>query len=351
MTMRVGRIARSAAGTSCRCCVARVGAGRSVRRMGARARRGQHRQHRAGRLGRHPDERRVAAAVVGVGRVDPDAARVAVPSARQRLHLARAVAAEDLEGSRSGVARDDGLAPRVAALGGPPDLHGRPAASVAERRAHLGGLLDRRMDRRHAARPRDAPQRGVPAAQRRLAQRQDRGHAVPDSPRQLPHVPRHRLRPGVSDRAAHSQHRVPARRQPADSAVSVHGGHRSGSAEGRRAALPARHEQGRRLVLAPLQHPDGRGDGRRREHVSRDPLEDSALDGRLRARAAAGAGNPAQSPASRRRAPGSSSRARADETNVQSALVGRAGASPSRRRCPHRRRCPPSRRPASCGRR
>ena len=47
----------------------------------------------------------------GVGRVDPDASRVAVPSARQRLYLTRSLCTEDLEGRRSGVARDDRVAP------------------------------------------------------------------------------------------------------------------------------------------------------------------------------------------------------------------------------------------------
>ena len=63
----------------------------------------------------------------------------------------------------------------------------------------------------------DAPERGVSAAQRRVPQRRDRGHAVSDPPRQLSDLPRHRLRPGVSDRAADPQHRIPARAQSADS--------------------------------------------------------------------------------------------------------------------------------------
>ena len=43
--------------------------------------------------------------------------------------------------------------------------------------------------------------------------------------------------------------------------------------------------------------------GRRREHVSGDPREDSALDGRLRSRAAAARQQPSPEPSVRRRAP------------------------------------------------
>ncbi len=52
----------------------------------------------------------------------------------------------------------------------------------------------------------------------------------------IPDVRRHRLRPGVSHRAAHPQHRVPPRAGVSAAAVPVHGGHRGRSAGRRRAA-------------------------------------------------------------------------------------------------------------------
>src|SRR5688572_12992879 len=144
----------------------RRGPGGPLRRVDASTRRRQRRKSRARRLGRHSDERRGADALVGMGCVDLHAARVAVPSAWQRLHLARSVAAEDLQGSRSRLARGDRLASGVAAIRGPADLHGRPAASVTACAAHVGRILDRRVDRRHAAGARDASERGVSAPQR-----------------------------------------------------------------------------------------------------------------------------------------------------------------------------------------
>src|SRR5439155_27142688 len=80
----------------------------------------------------YSDQRRRAAACGVVGSVHPDAARVAMPSAFGRLHLARPVAPAHLEGGRPGIATGDGMARRVAAIGGPLDLHGRPSPSVAE---------------------------------------------------------------------------------------------------------------------------------------------------------------------------------------------------------------------------
>src|SRR6187401_3108871 len=89
--------------------VASVRAGRLLRRMGAAflgGPAGARAWPRAWGLPRHPDQRRRATARRVVGRVDSDAARVAVPAAFGRLHLARAVTAADLERSRSGLARD-----------------------------------------------------------------------------------------------------------------------------------------------------------------------------------------------------------------------------------------------------
>ena len=92
----------------------------------------------ARRLPRPADQRRRAPARRQLGRVDADAARVAVPPALGRLHLARAVAADDPEGRESADARDHRVPRRVAALHRQPDLPRRPAARRPTTRCTAG---------------------------------------------------------------------------------------------------------------------------------------------------------------------------------------------------------------------
>ena len=121
-----------------------------------------------------------------------------------------------------------------------------------------------------------------------------------------------------------------AQRQSTDSAVPVHRGQRSGSAERCGAALPAGHEQRHHLVFASVWHPDGCRECRSREYVSGDSREDSALDGWIRSGAAARCQQPSPEPSVRRRAPDSSSRAvRMRRTSICGGL---RWVSPSRRR-------------------
>ena len=61
--------------------------------------------------------------------------------------VAGTIAAAHLEGGRSDLARDHGVAHGVAALDRQGDLYGRPAASIGERAAHLGRVFYRRVDR------------------------------------------------------------------------------------------------------------------------------------------------------------------------------------------------------------
>src|SRR5262245_21416228 len=76
----------------------------------------------------------------------------------------------------------------------------------------------------------------------------------------------------------------------------MHGGERSRSAQGCRAALLARDQQRHHVVLAPLRDPDGRRDGRRGQHGSRDSPEDPTIDARIWRRTAAHAGGTASNP-------------------------------------------------------
>ena len=183
----------------------RVGAALLGRPAGARAR------SRARGLSRHSDQRRRAAARRSLGRLDSDAARVAVPSALGRLHLARAVEPAHLEGGRSGLARDHRVSRRVAALGGPCDLSRRPSASAGRRAAHLGRLLDREVGRRHAHRHRHASEGRVSAPQRPAAQRQGDADRALDPQRRLPDGDDDRHRSGVPHRAVRPHDRLRAR--------------------------------------------------------------------------------------------------------------------------------------------
>ena len=84
--------------------------------------------------------------------------------------------------------------------------------------------------------------------------------------------PRHRLRPGVSDRAAGPQHGIPARRSTSRSRRIRA---RSSTEVDRPKGVVPHYLPGTNPDVSwfaqALQHPDGRGDGRRGQHVSGDP--------------------------------------------------------------------------------
>ena len=106
---------------------------------------------------------------------------------------------------------------------GPDDLDGRPAASAGIRAAHVAGILDRQVGRRHPHRLHHAHQAGVDPAQRRAEQREVHDDRALHPARQHHDAPRAVDRPGVPDRAAVAQRGVRA----ATSAASATGSGRA----------------------------------------------------------------------------------------------------------------------------
>ena len=90
------------------------------------------------------------------------------------------------------------------------DLDGRPSASAGLRSAHLAGLLDRPMGRQRARRRDQPPEGRVDAAQRPRAQRPRADDRAVLPPRRSAHAHLHHRGPGVSDRAARQDERLPA---------------------------------------------------------------------------------------------------------------------------------------------
>jgi len=75
------------------------------------------------------------------------------------------------------------------------------AAPIRHRmRSHLGRLRHGRMDRRHTQSHRHAPQRGLPAPQRRSCQRSGHHDRISDAPWRHPHLDHHRVRSCLSHR-------------------------------------------------------------------------------------------------------------------------------------------------------
>ena len=111
----------------------------------------------------------------------------------------------------------------------------------AEAAHSWGGFSTATVGRRHAADRDVAPEGRLHPARRRDGDRRSDGHDVVDSPRRHPDVGQHHPRPDVPRRAADSQLGVPADRQLARAAASVHVGVRR-AREGQSAALPARRE-------------------------------------------------------------------------------------------------------------
>ena len=163
---------------------------RSVGRVGAAVPRGSagaHSGSRHRRLSRPADQRSRASARRQLGRVAPDAARTSVQAASGRLLAARPRQPAHLARVRSAhaAARRVPHAHLVAAARAD-DLDGRPSASARVRRAHVAGVLDRQVGRRHADGDDHASEDGVDSPQRHPAQRQGRAHRALRAPRQLP---------------------------------------------------------------------------------------------------------------------------------------------------------------------
>ena len=221
-----------------------------------------------------------------------------MPSAWQRLHLARSVALKIWK-EVDPVSRETTAwhLEWLRSVDRPIYMDGRPHPSP-NARAHLGGILDRRVGGRHAA-------RRVTHLKEEYLKRNGVWHSDKIELTQylirrgdyltylvIAYDPVYLSEPLVRS----TEYRLNVNQQiPPYPCTVVNEVDRP---EGRRAALPAGHEQRHHLVLAPLRHPDGRRERRCREHVSGDPREDPALDGWIRSGAAPAASNPAQSPAS-----------------------------------------------------
>ena len=181
-----------------------------------------------------------------LGRLAPDAAGASVPRPRRALHLSRPAAPADLgrEGSRNAAGhRDQELHQHLRADAD--DLDGRPSASVSVRAAHVHGLLDRRVGRRHAHGHDHAPQAGLAPPQRRPRKRSDDGGRALHPARQVLHARRRHFRPGLSRRADDPVDRLSASPStttarwlwPCEYVEEI-----SGKSKSRRAASPAGRE-------------------------------------------------------------------------------------------------------------
>ena len=153
----------------------------------------------------------------------------------------------------------------------PDDLDGRPPASARIRAAHVAGVLDRQMGRRHPHRLHHAHQAGVDPPQRRAEQREVHDDRALHPARQHHDAPGAVDRSGLPRRAAVAQRGVRAqrahRRQLAV-AVRIRRRDRRSPAQ-RRPELSARQEPVRRRVRVSVRRARRRRQGRRRDDVSR----------------------------------------------------------------------------------
>src|SRR4249920_1956414 len=109
----------------------------------------------------------------------------------------------------------DGPSQQLVAAARADDLDGWPSASARVRRAHVAGVLDRHVGRRHADGDDHASEDGVDSPQRHPAQRHGRPHRALRAPRQLPDADLGDQRSGVSDRAVRAHDELGARSAPA----------------------------------------------------------------------------------------------------------------------------------------
>src|SRR5262249_44523331 len=104
-------------------------------------------------------------------------------------------------GSGPDLARDHGVARRVAALDRQSLLYGWTASTFAICAAHVGWIFDGGVGRRHAEDHHDEFERGLLSAQRRAFERSGYANAVLDWRWRHSHVGHHRLRSAVPERA------------------------------------------------------------------------------------------------------------------------------------------------------
>ena len=149
----------------------------------------------------------------------------------------------DLEGSGYGHAADHRVAHAWLLAGSRANhLYGWPAASAGVRGAHLAGILDGKVGRRHSHHHHHAPQDRLDPAERHPAQRPGDSYRALDPARRPPDAGQHRERSGVSDRAVHPLDGLRAGSAPADRSVSVRSGDGSAAAERRGAEFSAGDE-------------------------------------------------------------------------------------------------------------
>ncbi len=210
----------------------------------SRARRG------AGRLQRRADQRRRPPVRRHLGRGEALGARASVRALHAAVHVFRAEPVPHLAGEQPGHAgarRHPDVHRHLPAA--PDDLDGRPAAPARLRAAHLHGLLDRRVERRHPDDHDDAHQGRLLQAHGHSRKRSAHGGRALDSSRQRALAGDDRDRSGVSVGAVHPQPGVRAdgaRQSELALQLRVRDGAPQGQERG--AALPARREPVHRRV-------------------------------------------------------------------------------------------------------
>ena len=143
------------------------GSDRQLERLLSRRPAGADSRAVARRLPRPADQRQRPRVRRSLGRLTPHHPRASVPGALVAVYPARPAEHAHLGGTRSADPADRRDSPGHQQLSAAADvLDGRPAASVGVRRAHLDGLLDRPVGRRHAGRDDHAHQADVASPER-----------------------------------------------------------------------------------------------------------------------------------------------------------------------------------------
>jgi hypothetical protein len=226
---------------------------------------------RARRLHRAAAQRRGAAARRQLGRRSHFGGRgIPVPAALGRLLAARARTPSGLGRLRCANTAHRGVPHLHRRLREPAhDLSRRPSPSAGLRRPHLPGLLDRRVDRQHAHDHDHAPQAGLPAAQRRPAQREGAAHRALDRARLVSHHRERARGSGHPHRAAGAQPVVVPRPGPAGRPLSLRVRAGSAGRAGHCAPPPARDQSQPAGVLELVRGAGRRGPRRARRRSTR----------------------------------------------------------------------------------
>ena len=215
-----------------------------------------------------------------------DASRLSLREHQCKVHIApyilsRPDAVPRLRGQRSADAaarRHQELHQHLRA--GAHDLDGRPAASAGVGAAHLDGVLDRQVGRRHPDRLHHPHQAGMDPPQRRAQQRPVHDHRALHPPRQHHDALRAVDRSGLSDRAVLPERRLRAERahrRQLDVAVRIRRRDRRSAARATcRTSCQARARS--RAISRIVRRAGRRGEGRRGDDVPgvRDEAADAA---------------------------------------------------------------------------